>query len=124
MHKAQEFTTHVSSPSLQLNKRRERREETEKDLAQAKEEGDQENIDKFNRRLVKVTRQHNEDCKKLLKLMGIPYVDVRAVCTGHLGELCPLPSVLDGSSNRFRCSLGILDLIGCKNLVICTILGV
>ena len=26
---------------------------------------------------VKVTRQHNEECKNLLKLMGIPYVEVR-----------------------------------------------
>ena len=25
---------------------------------------------------MKVTRQHNEDCKTLLKLMGVPYVDV------------------------------------------------
>lgn len=64
------------SVCIQLNKRRERREDAEKDLAAAKEEGDQENIDKFNRRLVKVTKQHNEDCKKLLRLMGIPYVDV------------------------------------------------
>ena len=38
--------------------------------------GDAENIEKFNRRLVKVTKQHNEECKQLLKLMGIPYVDV------------------------------------------------
>ena len=38
--------------------------------------GDAENIEKFNRRLVKVTKQHNEECKELLKLMGIPYVDV------------------------------------------------
>lgn len=38
--------------------------------------GDAENVEKFNRRLVKVTKQHNEECKELLKLMGIPYVDV------------------------------------------------
>lgn len=38
--------------------------------------GDTENIDKFNRRLVKVTKQHNEECRQLLKLMGIPYVEV------------------------------------------------
>lgn len=38
--------------------------------------GEQENIDKFTKRLVKVTKQHNEECKKLLTLMGVPYVDV------------------------------------------------
>lgn len=62
--------------SGELDKRRERRAGAEKDLAAAQEDGNQENIDKFSRRLVRVTRQHNEDCKKLLTLMGIPYVDV------------------------------------------------
>ena len=38
--------------------------------------GDAENVEKFSRRLVKVTKEHNEECKKLLTLMGIPYVDV------------------------------------------------
>lgn len=37
--------------------------------------GEQENIDKFSKRLVKVTRQHNDDCKKLLTLMGVPYIE-------------------------------------------------
>lgn len=38
--------------------------------------GEQENIDKFSKRLVKVTKQHNDDCKKLLSLMGVPYIEV------------------------------------------------
>lgn len=38
--------------------------------------GDQEAIDKFSRRTVRVTSQHNDEVKKLLKLMGIPYVEV------------------------------------------------
>uniref|UniRef100_A0A8C7V0W5 XPG N-terminal domain-containing protein n=1 Tax=Oncorhynchus mykiss TaxID=8022 RepID=A0A8C7V0W5_ONCMY len=38
--------------------------------------GQQENIDKFSKRLVKVTRQHNDECKKLLTLMGVPYIEV------------------------------------------------
>ncbi|XP_074645662.1 flap endonuclease 1-like isoform X2 [Tubulanus polymorphus] len=53
----------------------ERRDEAQKALEAAQESGDQENIDKFSRRLVKVTRQHNDECKQLLKLMGIPYVN-------------------------------------------------
>ncbi|XP_071085280.1 flap endonuclease 1-like [Haliotis cracherodii] len=61
--------------SGELSKRAERREEAQKGLEKAEEAGDDENIDKFNRRLVKVTKQHNEDCKQLLKLMGIPYVE-------------------------------------------------
>lgn len=61
--------------SSELEKRKERREEAEKNLKKAEEEGDVEEVNKFSRRLVKVTRQHNDDCKELLKLMGVPYVE-------------------------------------------------
>ncbi|XP_040184361.1 flap endonuclease 1 [Rana temporaria] len=61
--------------SGELAKRTERRAEAEKQLQAAQEAGEVENIEKFNKRLVKVTKQHNEECKKLLSLMGIPYVD-------------------------------------------------
>ena len=37
--------------------------------------GDQENFDKFSRRTVKVTKEHNAECQRLLKLMGIPFVE-------------------------------------------------
>lgn len=60
--------------SGELAKRKERREVAEKELAKAEEADDQENVEKFQKRLVKVTSQHNEECKQLLKLMGIPYV--------------------------------------------------
>ncbi|XP_044126120.1 flap endonuclease 1 [Bufo gargarizans] len=61
--------------SGELAKRSERRAEAEKQLEAAQEAGEVENIEKFNKRLVKVTKQHNDECKKLLSLMGIPYVD-------------------------------------------------
>ncbi|RVE50770.1 hypothetical protein evm_004519 [Chilo suppressalis] len=61
--------------SHQLNKRAERREEAEKELQKATESGDQAQIEKFNRRLVKVTKQHGEEARELLKLMGIPVVE-------------------------------------------------
>ncbi|XP_032218504.1 flap endonuclease 1 isoform X2 [Nematostella vectensis] len=61
--------------SGELAKRTERREEAQKALSKAEEAGDTENIDKFSRRLVRVTKEHNEECKQLLKLMGIPYVE-------------------------------------------------
>lgn len=64
----------------ELAKRLERRKEATAALASAHETGDTENIDKFSKRTVKVTREHNEECKKLLKLMGVPYVDV---CRRH-----------------------------------------
>lgn len=42
----------------------------------ATEADDKNDVDKFSKRLVRVTRDHNEDCKKLLSLMGVPVVTV------------------------------------------------
>ncbi|XP_018562395.1 flap endonuclease 1 [Anoplophora glabripennis] len=61
--------------SGELNKRQERRVEAQKALDKATEAGDAAEMDKFNRRLVKVTKQHAEEVKQLLSLMGIPYID-------------------------------------------------
>lgn len=61
--------------SGELNKRQEKRAEAQKALEKATEAGDATEIDKFNRRLVKVTKQHSEEVKQLLSLMGVPYVD-------------------------------------------------
>ncbi|VDD87566.1 unnamed protein product [Enterobius vermicularis] len=60
--------------SGELAKRSERRAEAEKQLNEANEVGDVVSIEKFERRLVKVTREQNEEAKKLLQLMGIPIV--------------------------------------------------
>jgi len=35
-----------------------------------------ENVEKFQKRLVKVTSEHNDECKKLLQLMGVPFIEV------------------------------------------------
>jgi flap endonuclease-1 len=61
--------------SGELAKRAERREEAQKALDKATEAGDEQEMNKFNRRLVKVTKDHNREAKELLKLMGVPYVD-------------------------------------------------
>ncbi|CAG9764399.1 unnamed protein product [Ceutorhynchus assimilis] len=59
----------------ELNKRMEKRAEAQKALDKAMEAGDQAEVDKFNKRLVKVTREHANECKELLKLMGVPYIE-------------------------------------------------
>ncbi|KAL7674888.1 hypothetical protein ACOME3_001161 [Neoechinorhynchus agilis] len=61
--------------SHELDKRAQRRDEAEQLKQTAIDEGDKEAVDKYTRRLVKVTSEHNEECKTLLKLMGVPYVD-------------------------------------------------
>lgn len=61
--------------SGELAKRAERREEAQKALQAATEAGNEADINKFNRRLVRVTREHSNEAKELLKLMGVPYVE-------------------------------------------------
>ncbi|KFB47549.1 AGAP011448-PA-like protein [Anopheles sinensis] len=61
--------------SGELNKRAERREEAQKALDKATEAGAVEDMEKFNRRLVKVTKTHVSEAKELLRLMGVPYVE-------------------------------------------------
>lgn len=51
------------------------------------QKGNEEEIAKYSKRTVRVTREHNEDCRRLLRLMGVPIVDVRP-CTHFLtGDL-------------------------------------
>ncbi|XP_012269804.1 flap endonuclease 1 [Athalia rosae] len=59
----------------ELAKRAEKRDEAQKALQVAEEAGNAEDVEKFNRRLVKVTTQHATEAKQLLTLMGIPYID-------------------------------------------------
>ncbi|KAH8290633.1 hypothetical protein KR054_004643 [Drosophila jambulina] len=61
--------------SGELAKRAERREEAEKALKAATDAGDDAGIEKFNRRLVRVTKDHANEAKELLSLMGVPYVE-------------------------------------------------
>uniref|UniRef100_A0A1A9WIS1 Flap endonuclease 1 n=1 Tax=Glossina brevipalpis TaxID=37001 RepID=A0A1A9WIS1_9MUSC len=63
------------SKSGELAKRAERREDAQKALEKATEAGNEADMDKFNRRLVKVTKDHANEAKELLKLMGVPYVE-------------------------------------------------
>ncbi|EDV25984.1 uncharacterized protein TRIADDRAFT_24563 [Trichoplax adhaerens] len=60
--------------SGELARRQERREEAQKQASEAEKEGDADNIDKFTRRTVRMTPEHCEEGKKLLKLMGVPVV--------------------------------------------------
>ncbi|KAF0320057.1 Flap endonuclease 1 [Colletotrichum sp. SAR11_59] len=60
--------------SGELAKRFQRKQEANENLEEAKETGTAEDVEKFSRRTVRVTREHNAECQRLLKLMGIPFI--------------------------------------------------
>ena len=55
--------------------RKERRKEANDKLIAAREEGNEEVIEQMNKRMVRVTREDNQDCIKLLRLMGVPVIE-------------------------------------------------
>ena len=74
--------------SGELQKRAERREEAEKALENAIEEGNQDDVDRFTRRVVHLDQQHVDECKKLLTLMGVPWVQSPCEAEAECAALC------------------------------------
>lgn len=72
----------------ELAKRYAKRADATEDLAEAVETGDKEGIEKYSKRTVKVTRQHNEDCKRLLRLMGVPVIEAPSEAEAECASLC------------------------------------
>ncbi|KAJ7650420.1 flap endonuclease 1 [Roridomyces roridus] len=70
-----------------LSKRYEKRAEAKEEGEEAKEVGTTEDIDRLSRRTVKVTREHNEECRRLLQLMGIPVIVAPSEAEAQCAEL-------------------------------------
>jgi flap endonuclease-1 len=72
------FVFDGKAPTLktgELAKRTKKRAEATAELTEAKEEGDKEAVAKLNKRTVRVTSKHNDEAKRLLRLMGVPVVE-------------------------------------------------
>eukprot|EP00672_Neobodo_designis_P018952 CAMPEP_0174854586 /NCGR_PEP_ID=MMETSP1114-20130205/31740_1 /TAXON_ID=312471 /ORGANISM="Neobodo designis, Strain CCAP 1951/1" /LENGTH=399 /DNA_ID=CAMNT_0016089287 /DNA_START=33 /DNA_END=1232 /DNA_ORIENTATION=+ len=71
----------------ELEERRKKAQEARDELEKAKEEGDAEAMEKLSKRTVRVGRAQMDECKRLLDMMGVPYVQAAGEAEAQCVEL-------------------------------------
>ena len=89
--------------SGELAKRREKREKAEAELKKAREEGNVEEEDKQQKRLVRAGTKENEDCKKLLRLMGVPVINAPCEAEAQAAALARVGAVWAAGTEDMDC---------------------
>eukprot|EP01112_Ceratiomyxa_fruticulosa_P022823 TRINITY_DN848_c0_g1_i1.p1 TRINITY_DN848_c0_g1~~TRINITY_DN848_c0_g1_i1.p1 ORF type:complete len:398 (+),score=116.25 TRINITY_DN848_c0_g1_i1:94-1287(+) len=98
--------------SGELAKRLARRKEATESLEEAKEVGTSEDVTKLTKRTTRVTKQHNDDTKRLLRLMGVPVIEAPSEAEAQCAALCKAGKVFaTGSEDMDSLTLGTNVLI-------------
>lgn len=74
--------------SKEILKRNERRADAEKKYLAAELIGDKAQMEKFDKRKLKITTKHCDEVKKLMNLMGVPFVDSENEAEALCVQLC------------------------------------
>jgi len=95
-----------SPPELkkgELEHRRELRKNAEKLLQDAKDQENQEDMNKFSKRLVRVSKDQNAEAQKLLRLMGVPVVMAPGEAEATCAALCKGGHVYASATEDMDC---------------------
>ncbi|KAI9007563.1 PIN domain-like protein [Phycomyces nitens] len=84
--------------SGELAKRKARKEDALSKMEEASEVGTTEDVARFEKRTVRVTKEHNQECQRLLKAMGIPYVEAPTEAEAQCAELAKAGKVFAAAS--------------------------